>query len=140
MSCKVYVGMSGDLLHPGHINILNIAKEYGEVVVGLLTDKAIASYKRVPAMTFEERKAVIEALQVVSEVVPQETLDYRSNLEKIKPSFVVHGTDWRDGPQKKTREQVIETLSKWGGKLIEPEYTKGVSSTVLNKTLYISIC
>ncbi|ADG94591.1 phosphoenolpyruvate phosphomutase [Arcobacter nitrofigilis DSM 7299] len=132
---KVYVGMSADLVHPGHMNILKIAAELGEVTVGLLTDKAIASYKRLPYMTYEQRKAVIENIKGVKNVIKQDTLDYRTNLEKIRPDFVVHGDDWRAGIQNKTRQQVIETLEKWNGKLIEPSYTDGISSTALNKTL-----
>lgn len=131
----VYVGMSADLVHPGHLNILKNAAKLGEVTVGLLTDKAIASYKRLPYMTFEERKAVIEALKYVSHVVPQTTLDYIPNLLKIKPDYVVHGDDWRDGVQKKTRQRIIECLDAWGGELVEIPYTKGISSTRLNKAL-----
>lgn len=135
MNKKVYVGMSADLVHPGHMNILKVAAEYGDVVVGLLTDKAIASYKRLPYMTYEQRKAVIENIKGVKEVIPQDTLDYRPNLELVKPDIVVHGDDWKEGVQAKTRQQVIDTLAVWGGKLIEPNYTDGISSTQLNKTL-----
>ena len=131
----VYVGMSADLIHPGHLNILKIAAEHGEVVVGVLTDAAIASYKRLPYMTFEQRRAVIEAIQYVSRTVPQTTLDYEPNLRALKPDFVVHGSDWREGVQKKTRQHVIDVIAEWGGKLIEPEYTQGISSTALNKSL-----
>ncbi|AXX85673.1 phosphoenolpyruvate mutase [Aliarcobacter skirrowii] len=135
MSKKVYVGMSADLVHPGHMNILKIAAEYGEVTVGLLTDKAIASYKRLPYMTYSQRKSVIENIKGVKEVIPQNTLDYRPNLELLKPDFVVHGDDWKEGVQAKTRQQVIDTLALWGGELIEPSYTDGISSTALNKSL-----
>lgn len=132
---KVYVGMSADLVHPGHMNILKVAAELGDVTVGLLTDKAIASYKRVPYMTYEQRKAVIENIKGVVCVIPQNTLDYRPNLELVRPDIVVHGDDWKDGVQAKTRQQVIETLAKWGGELVEPSYTDGISSTALNKSL-----
>ncbi|MCP5536788.1 MAG: phosphoenolpyruvate mutase [Akkermansiaceae bacterium] len=132
---KVYVGMSADLIHPGHINIIDVAREYGEVTVGLLTDKAIAGYKRLPCLPFEHRKRIIGSLKGVSHVVSQETLDYVPNLNKIKPDYVVHGDDWKTGPQKETRARVIEALSQWGGKLIEPKYTEGLSSTALNKAL-----
>ena len=132
---KVYVGMSADLVHPGHMNILKVASELGNVTVGLLTDEAIASYKRLPYMTYEQRKAVIENIKGVKEVIPQETLDYRPNLENIKPDIVVHGDDWKEGVQSQTRQDVIDTLAKWGGKLIEPSYTDGISSTALNKSL-----
>ncbi|SEA64967.1 phosphoenolpyruvate mutase [Desulfuromusa kysingii] len=132
---KVYVGMSADLVHPGHMNILKAASSLGDVVVGLLTDKAIASYKRLPYMTYDQRKVVIENIKGVSEVIPQETLDYRPNLERIKPDVVVHGDDWKSGTQAKTRQQVIDALATWGGELVEVAYTEGISSTYLNKSL-----
>ena len=132
---KVYVGMSADLLHPGHINILKKAAELGDVTVGILTDKAIASYKRLPFMSFEQRKVVVENIKGVSKAIPQETLDYTDNLNLIKPDIVVHGDDWKEGIQIKTRQQVIKTLSGWGGELVEVSYTQGVSSTKLNKSL-----
>lgn len=132
---KVYIGMSADLVHPGHMNILKVAAKLGEVTVGLLTDKAIASYKRLPYMTYEQRKEVIENIKGVKEVIPQETLDYRPNLELVKPDIVVHGDDWKNGVQSKTRQQVIDTLAQWGGELIEPSYTEGISSTQLNNSL-----
>src|SRR5690606_18841316 len=102
--------MSADLIHPGHIHVVRKAAELGEVTVGLLTDKAIASYKRLPHMTFEQRWTVVESLKWVSRVVAQETLDYVPNLERLKPDYVVHGDDWRTGVQKQTRQRVIEAL------------------------------
>ena len=131
----VYVGMSADLVHPGHINILKTAAGYGEVVVGLLTDKAISSYKRLPYMEFEQRKAVIENIKGVSRVISQATLSYRSNLLELRPDFVVHGDDWKVGVQSKARQEVIDTLAEWGGQLIEVGYTEGISSTNLNESL-----
>lgn len=125
----VYVGMSADFLHHGHLNILQHARDLGDVTVGLLTDKAIASYKRLPFLNWEERKAVVENIKGVTAVVPQDTLDYVPNLLQLKPDYVVHGTDWRDGPQKTTRRRVIDTLAQWGGQLFEPEYTAGISSS-----------
>jgi phosphoenolpyruvate phosphomutase len=111
----VYVGMSADLIHPGHINILKRAAELGDVTIGLLTDAAIASYKRLPHMTYEQRKAVVENLKGVVAVVPQDTLDYVPNLERFRPDFVVHGDDWRSGVQSQTRQRVIDALGQWGG-------------------------
>ncbi len=127
----VYVAMSADIVHPGHINILRVARDLGDVTVGLLTDAAIASYKRLPHMSYEQRLAVISELAGVSQVVAQETLDYVPNLRRLRPDYVVHGTDWRTGVQAATRQRVIETLSEWGGRLVEPEYTEGISSTQL---------
>ena len=133
---KVYVGMSADLIHPGHLNILTEARKYGDVIVGLLTDTAIASYKRIPFMDFEQRRQVVENIKGVNSVVAQTTLDYVPNLRTIKPDYVVHGDDWRDGVQRKTRQQVIDVLSEWGGQLIEVPYTKGISSTHLHKAMH----
>lgn len=131
----VYVGMSADIIHPGHLNILHEASKYGSVIVGVLTDEAIASYKRLPYLNYEQRSLVVSNLKGVAEVIPQSTLDYRPNLEKIRPDYVVHGDDWIDGVQAKTRQQVIDKLAEWGGKVIDVPYTKGISSTMLNERL-----
>ena len=128
---KVYIGLAADLIHKGHINIIAEGCKHGKVIVGLLTDEAIVSYKRLPLITFDERKLIVENLKGVNEVIPQTTLDYVPNLIKIKPDYVVHGDDWKSGVQKKVRQRVIDTLSEWGGKLIEPQYTEGISSTDL---------
>jgi phosphoenolpyruvate phosphomutase len=135
MNKKVYVGMSADLVHPGHINIIKEAKKLGDVYIGLLTDKAIASYKRLPFMEFEQRLEVVSNISGVVKVIPQHTLDYRDNLNELKPDYVVHGDDWKDGVQKKTRQQVIDTLAQWGGELVEIGYTPGISSSKLNQSL-----
>jgi len=135
MSKIAYVGMSADLIHPGHINIVNRAAELGDVVVGLLTDEAIATYKRVPFMSWDQRAAVIGALKGVVRVVPQQTLDYTDNLEANRPDYVVHGDDWKTGVQSQTRQKVIDTLAKWGGELIEVPYTEGISSTKFHNAM-----
>jgi phosphoenolpyruvate mutase len=132
---NVYVGLSADILHEGHINILKIASQYGNVIVGLLTDEAIASYKNIPYLDYNKRKIVVENIKYVSKVIPQDTLDYVQNLELIKPNFVVHGDDWKFGVQKKTRDRVVKILKKWSGKLIEPKYTKNISSTSIKKKI-----
>ena len=134
----VYVGLAVDIIHEGHINILKKAKSYGDVIVGLLTDEAIASYKNIPHLDFKRRKIIIQNIKYVKKVIPQKTLDYVPNLNLIKPDFVVHGDDWKTGIQKKTRERVIQALKKWSGKLIEPKYTKNISSTIIkNKIMEI---
>ena len=132
---KVYVGMSADLIHPGHLNILKVASELGQVSVGVLTDSAIASYKRLPYMNYEQRAEIVSNLKTVHEVIPQSTLDYTENLKALKPDYVVHGDDWKDGIQQKTRQIVIDTISDWGGELVEVPYTQGISSTALNKAV-----
>ena len=135
MNKIVYIGMSADLIHPGHLNVLKRATDLGDVIIGLLTDAAIASYKRVPYMTFDQRREVVENLKGVSRVVPQETLDYVPNLRALRPDFVVHGDDWREGVQRETRQRVINALAEWGGQLVEVPYTAGISSTALQKAL-----
>jgi phosphoenolpyruvate phosphomutase / 2-hydroxyethylphosphonate cytidylyltransferase len=132
---KVYVAMSADLLHHGHINIIRESAKLGEVTVGVLTDKAIASYKRLPYLSYPERKEVVEAMKGVHKVVPQETLDYCPNLETYKPDIVVHGDDWKTGVQSKVRQQVINKISEWGGQLVEIAYTPNISSTKINNVL-----
>ena len=131
----VYVGLSADILHEGHINILKTANKLGDVIVGLLTDAAIASYKNIPTLNYKQREIVLKNISLVKRVIPQHTLDYRPNLKLITPNFVVHGDDWKTGVQKITRNQVISTLKIWGGKLIEPKYTKNISSTSIKSKL-----
>ena len=86
-------------------------------------------------MYYKYRKIVIENIKYVKKVIPQKMLDYVENLELIKPNFVVHGNDWKSGIQKKTRERVVKTLKKWSGKLIEPKYTKNISSTLIKSKI-----
>jgi phosphoenolpyruvate phosphomutase / 2-hydroxyethylphosphonate cytidylyltransferase len=136
MSNKVvYIAMSADLIHHGHLNIIKKAAEIGRVVVGLLTDEAVSTYKPLPYLTFDQRKTIVENIKGVDEVIAQETLDYTANLIKLKPHFVLHGDDWTTGVQKDTRQKVIETLKNWGGELVEVPYTQGVSSTHYKEAL-----
>lgn len=126
---KVYIAIGADILHPGHINIIREGSKHGEVTLGLLSDEAIASYKRVPIFPYEVRKEIFSNLKDVSQVVLQNELDYTSNLRKLKPDYVVHGDDWREGVQQIIRQKVIDVLTEWGGQLIEVPYTKGYSAT-----------
>ena len=135
----VYVAMAGDIIHPGHINILKIAKKKGFVVVGLLTDKAVRSYKGKTLMLYEDRKKVLMSIKYVDKVIAQKKLDYTDNLIKLKPNFVIHGKDWRKGVQASTRSKVIQTLRAWSGNLVEPNYTKKISSTKIRKKYYENI-
>ena len=135
MKKTVYIGMSADLVHPGHLNIIKKGASLGKLTVGLLTDKAIASYKRMPVMNYLQRKAVIQEIKGVEKVIPQETLDYTKNLKLLKPDFVLHGDDWKTGIQRETRTKVINTISKWGGELIDIPYTKGISSSKIKNVL-----
>ena len=131
----VYCGMTGDIVHHGHINILKVASGYGDVILGLLTDKAVSTYKKKTTLKYNNRKIVLQSIKYVKKIIPQKTLDYTQNLKKLKPNYVVHGSDWKNGVQKNTRNQVIKLLKKWNGKLIEPKYTKNISSTLIKKKI-----
>ena len=131
----VYVPLAVDILHTGHLNIINTAKKYGKVVVGLLSDNAIAEYKDLPTLNYDERYKIVKSLKNVEKILKQKTWDYSSILESLKPDFFVHGNDWKKGIQKNTRENVINLLKKNKGKLIEVAYTKNVSSTSIKSNL-----
>lgn len=131
----VYVGLSADILHKGHIDLLRFASGYGKVVVGLLTDRAISTYKSFPHLSYDQRFQVIKNIRYVHKVIPQHTLDYSKNLQMIKPNFVAHGDDWKEGIQKNTRLKVIKQLKKWSGKLVEKKYTKNISSSFLKEKI-----
>ncbi len=128
----VYIVISAYILHHGHINLIKKASDYGDLIVGVLTDEAIATYKRFPVLDYKKRAFIIENINGVKKVVPQETLDYSENLKKYKPDFVFHGDDWKEGIQSKTRQNVIDTLKEWGGKLIEIPFTEDVSIDKIN--------
>lgn len=119
----VYLSMSTDIIHGGHINIIQKAAELGELTVGVLTDEVVASYKRFPLLSFEERVKTIENIKGVSKVIPQTTLSYKKNLEELKPDYLVHGDNWKEGFQRAVREEAIEVLASYGGILKEFPYS-----------------
>lgn len=131
----IYLGMTVDVLHHGHVNIIEHARKYGEVIVGLLTDAAVADHKRLPYLKFEERKKIIENIVGVSKVVAQNEWDYAPNIREYRPDFMIHGDDWLDGPLAPYREKALEALEEYGGQLIEVPYTKGISSSGVVKEL-----
>lgn len=131
----VYLGMIGDIMHPGLINIINEGAKYGDVMIGLFTDKAIATHKRLPYLSYEQRKNVIENIKGVSCVVPQDDWSYVPNLVKYKPDFIIHGDDWKEGPSKYLRDEVFNVMESLGGKVIEIPYTKGISASGLKETI-----
>tara|TARA_B100001142_G_C14340271_1_gene657593 strand:- start:2027 stop:3325 length:1299 start_codon:yes stop_codon:yes gene_type:complete len=132
---KVYVSLIADLLHAGHISILREASKHGEVIVGLLTSTAISELEDTAYLKYQQRLNVLEDLKMVSNVIPQDTASYRKNLLELQPDFVVHGDDWIKGPQSQYREEVINLLEKWGGKLIEIEYSAEISDQNIKNQL-----
>ena len=131
----IYLGLRGDIIHPGIINIIKEAAKHGEVLVGLLTDSAIASHKRLPYLSWEQRFEVLENIKGVSRVVPQEEWSYIPNLKKYRPGAIIHGDDWNTGPLSKEREEVIALMKELGGEVIEIPYTRGVNSSALNEAM-----
>ena len=131
----VYVPLAVDILHTGHLNIINKAKKYGKVIIGLLSDKAIAEYKALPSLGYNERLNIVKNIKNVSKVIIQESWDYSEVLKKLKPDFFIHGDDWKVGVQKDKRQKVIEILKKNNGKLIEVPYTKNISSSSIKSNL-----
>ncbi|MBO4906661.1 MAG: phosphoenolpyruvate mutase [Bacteroidaceae bacterium] len=135
MKKTVYLGMIADIMHPGLINIINEGAKYGDLIIGLFTDKAIAQHKRLPYLTYEQRKNVVENIKGVSAVVPQDEWSYAPNLRKLKPDFMIHGDDWQTGPDRELREEAFQVMNEQGGKIIEIPYTKGIESSSLDKDI-----
>ena len=135
MAKKVYLGMIADIMHPGLINIINKGAEYGDVIIGLFTDKAIATHKRLPYLTYEQRETVVRSIHGVADVVPQDDWSYVPNLVKYKPDYIIHGDDWLEGPDKYIRDEVFKVMDAMGGKVIEIPYTKGITSSGLAEEL-----
>jgi len=136
MAQRVYLGLTADIIHPGIINIINEGAKHGQLIIGLLTDSAIVSHKRLPYLTYEQRKQVVENIKGVSEVIPQEDWSYIPNLKKLKPDFIIHGDDWKSGSLSKIRDEVIEVMKEWGGEVIEVPYTKGINSSALASNMH----
>ena len=136
MEKRVYLGLTADIIHPGIINIINEGAKHGQLIIGLLTDSAIVSHKRLPYLTYEQRKQVVENIKGVSEVIPQEDWSYIPNLKKLKPDFIIHGDDWKRGSLSKIRDEVIEVMKEWGGEVIEVPYTKGINSSALASNMH----
>jgi phosphoenolpyruvate phosphomutase / 2-hydroxyethylphosphonate cytidylyltransferase len=124
---KVYVSLIADLLHAGHIKVLKEASNYGEVTVGLLTSSAIAELNDVAYLKYNQRLEVIESLDMVSKVIPQEKASYKDNLLDLKPDYVVHGNDWVTGAHSEYRNEVVNLLTEWNGNLVEVEYSSEIS-------------
>lgn len=129
---KVLISLSADNIHHGHIKLINEAKKYGDVVIGLLSDEAIAKHKKLPLLNYDQRKTVIQNISGVSEIITQNEWDDSVLIEKFKPEYVIHGDDWLSGPQVALRDNVLKALNKYNGKLIEIPYTKGISSEAIS--------
>lgn len=135
----VYMCFSTDMIHSGHISIIKKASRLGKVIIGVLSDEAVASYKRFPLMPFEERKTLFENISGVYRVIEQKELSYREALYHLRPSFVVHGDDWKDGFQKPIRDEVVSILAEYGGKLVEYPYSREQKYAELEERTRVSL-
>ncbi len=127
-----FVPMCADPIHIGHINILKEASKYGTVVVGLMTDEAMISYKRHPVTSYKNRASVVECLKMVDYVYPLDGIDYAKVANKFKLDFFLHGDDWLENIQKNSRDNLIDAMKMWNGRVIDVKYTEGISSTIYN--------
>lgn len=132
---SVYIAFSADVIHSGHLNIIEEGAKLGDVTVGVLADEAIAAYKRLPMLDYETRAKLFANLKGVVNVVKQDTLSYAENLRALKPDYVVHGDDWKSGVQSSIRQEVIDILAEYGGQLVEVPYTVGVSASEIERRL-----
>ena len=124
--------MCADGFHHGHINILEKAKKYGKVIVGLMTDSAILTYKKKkPVIKFKHRKKILSYINVISKIIPVKSLNFVEVAKKYKFDYWVHGDDWKKGVQAKERLKLIKEMKKWNGKVIDVPYRKGISSSIL---------
>ena len=119
----VYMSFSTDMLHSGHIAIIEKAAALGQLTIGVLTDQVIASYKRYPLLSYEERVNMLQSIRGVYRTVEQNSLSYADNLRKLRPDYVVHGDDWKSGVQKPIRDEVVSILNEYGGELVEYPYS-----------------
>lgn len=129
----VYMCFSTDIIHSGHIAIINKAAALGKLVVGVLSDETVASYKRFPLINFDERKALMANIKGVSKVIEQKELSYKNILNELKPDYVVHGDDWCTGFQEPIRKEVISVLETYGGKLVEFPYSRDAKYDELDR-------
>jgi len=132
----VFVPMAVDLFHHGHLNILLKARKYGKVIVGLMTDKGIRSYKKKkPIINYYNRIKILRHLNCVNFIIPVSNINFAKLAGKYKFDYCAHGTDWKKGVQSRSRKRLIEMMKKWNGKVIDVPYTKGISSSKIKKAL-----
>ena len=119
----IYMCLSTDVIHEGHLNVIRNAKQYGHLIAGVMSDEAMIRFDQFPTISFEERYNLIKSISEIDEVTIQDDVMYDTVLKKFKPDYVIHGDNWKEGPQSAIRDNVIATLKEWGGELIEIPYT-----------------
>lgn len=135
----VYMCFSTDMIHSGHIAIIKKATKLGKLIVGVLSDEVVANYKRYPMLPFDERKSVFENISGIYKVVEQKSLSYTNIVKELKPTYVVHGDDWKEGFQKPIRDELVSVLSEYGGRLVEFPYSNDEKYAELEKQSRIQL-
>ena len=133
---SVYACFSTDVIHEGHLHIIQEAQAYGELTIGVLTDEALIKFDRFPTITFDERFQMMQKLDGVAHVVAQSTVSYTENLQKLKPDYVIHGDNWKTNEQKIIRDNVLKVLSTWGGQIIDVPYTRTEKVQHIDKVMH----
>ena len=119
----VYTCFCTDVIHEGHLNIINNAKKYGRVVVGALCDKELIRFNKFPTKTLEERIKLYQNLDGVDEVIVQNDTMYNDVIDTLKPDYIVHGDNWKEGPESSIRNNVAKRLAEYGGEVVDVPYT-----------------
>lgn len=137
----IYLSLAAEIMSDAHIKLIKKAQTYGNVIIGLLTDKAVSEYRSLPLIDYNKRYGILKKIKGIYKIVEQNTWDFTPNLKKIKPDYVIHGDDWKFGIQKKIREKILKTIKAWNGKLIEVPYTKNDKVSSIHdkvKSLYFN--
>lgn len=119
----VYACFTTDVIHEGHMNIIHEAKKYGKVIAGVLSDEAMVRFERFPTISFEKRMELIRSIPEVDQVIEQKDVMYDEVIEKIRPDYVIHGDNWKEGPTRAIRNNVAKLLAAYGGQIIDVPYT-----------------
>ena len=128
----IYLSLAAEIISEAHLKLIKKAKGYGNVIIGLLSDKAVSEYRSLPLIDFEQRLNILKKIKGIHKVVKQDTWDFTKNLKLLKPNYVIHGDDWKTGIQKKVRFKILKTIKRWGGKLIEVPYTKNDKASIIH--------
>ena len=131
----IYLGLTVDSLHHGHINLIEIARKYGKILIGLMTDSAVANHKRLPLLNYSQRKKIIENISGIYKVVPQHEWDYSVNLKKYKPQYIIHGDDWEGDNYLRQICLDRDFLNEHKIKMIYVPYSKNISSSLIKKSI-----
>ena len=129
---KIYTCFCTDFIHDGHLNIIREAQKYGEVIVGVLSDKAMIRFNKFPTVSFEERMLLVKSIKGVSKVIVQEDVMYDKIVEEIKPDYIIHGDNWKAEPMNVIRDNAIALMNKYGGEVIEVPYTRNAHVDLLD--------